>query len=430
MIDHTRCLAPRNKTSHEQCLHRRRFGDFCGIHRTSTRRVLDSPDYPPDQGPPNQAPPPDQAPPNQAPPNILNISLRTQQIDPQVPSHIPCHLPNHIPLNTPYISNLYIRLKNRLVDFNELSGDPFKVPLTRLLETIEYYHLSSHGCPEELRNRLLKFYRTVERAKSNLDLIKHIQQTFRRKHIRRLCGATYYTSQCHNPTELGTLDDLKTVRRAYLYTFRETNGHVYGFDIRSLREIIQTSSDRFVESKNPYTGNLLSRETLNGIRLKLAWLTAIGLSTTIEKPILAPMKERELNILTIFQRIDQFGYPVKHEWFWSLEFRDLQNYYFGLEDIWRYRLNLLATQKQRIVKNPQTLLTQKSYVKNLPATIDNYYKLVDLLIIDLTKLVTEGITRDDRANGVIYVLLGLVEVCPPAANALPQLTYAVGLSTD
>src|SRR3989338_10895502 len=137
MIDHTRCLAPRNKTSREQCLHRRRFGDFCGIHRTSTRRVLDSPDYPPDQGPPNQAPPPDQAPPNQAPPNILNISLRTQQIDPQVPSHIPCHLPNHIPLNTPYISNLYIRLKNRLVDFNELSGDPFKVPLTRLLETIE-----------------------------------------------------------------------------------------------------------------------------------------------------------------------------------------------------------------------------------------------------------------------------------------------------
>ena len=418
MIDHTRCLAPRNKTSHEQCLHRRRFGDFCGIHRTSTRRVtMLALDPPPD-------PMSDHSPQS---PHLLNIALRTPQSEPDLPrptnhphtNQVQC-IPNH----------LYIRLKNRLVDFAELSDDPFKVPLTRLLETIEYYHLSSYGCPEELRNRLLKFYRTVERAKSNLDLIKHIQQTFRRKHIRRLCGATYYTSQCHNPTELGTLDDLKTVPRAYLYTFRETNGHVYGFDIRSLREIIQTSSDRFVESKNPYTGNLLSRETLNGIRLKLAWLTAIGLSTTIEKPILAPMKERELNILTIFQRIDQFGYPVKHEWFWSLEFRDLQNYYFGLEDIWRYRLNLLATQKQRIVKNPQTLLTQKSYVKNLPATIDNYYKLVDLLIIDLTKLVTEGITRDDRANGVLYVLLGLVEVCPPAANALPQLTYAVGLSTD
>ena len=397
MIDHTRCLAPRNKNSRDQCPHRRRFGDFCGIHRTSTRRVhsdqiLDHVPELPDQ-------------------NLINISLR-------IPSP---------PLNPP---TLIIRLKNRLVDVSELLIEPFQVPLTRLLETIDYYHLPSHECPEKLRNRLLKFYQTFDRAKSDQIKVKVIQQAFRRRHIRRLCGVTDQPSRCHNPTELGTLEDLKTVPRAYLFTFREVNGYIYGFDIRSLQEIIQTSSDRFVEPKNPYTGNQLSRETRHDIRLKLEWLVSLDLPIRIQPPSLGPMKERELNILTIFQRIDQFGYPVKHEWFWSLEFRDLQNYYFGLEDIWRYRLNLLATQKQRIVKNPQTLLTEKAYVKNLTATTDNYYKLVDILIIDLTKLVTEGITRDDRANGVLYVLLGLVEVCPSAANALPQLTYAVGLSAD
>ena len=35
MIDHTRCLAPRNKNSRDQCPHRRRFGDFCGIDSSS-----------------------------------------------------------------------------------------------------------------------------------------------------------------------------------------------------------------------------------------------------------------------------------------------------------------------------------------------------------------------------------------------------------
>jgi len=394
MTSDRRCLAPKSKNSHERCPYRSQPGScFCGHHRNSQVKYVRTP------------------------------SSRTAS---------PMHDPIQVALKRPIIR---VELKNRTVTQEELREES-EISLPRYIETLEQYHLSSLGSIKELRERLTSFYQFLQTALDNPRKVISIQRAYLKWRYLRSFGATHRPDDCNNTTEMMSTIPLKQVPKIFFYSIRDPNSLVYGFDIRVLHGMITCKSDELLPIFNPYTRATLSQEVLDAIHERVDFLASLGLDVTpdsISYGDAIPTTDEQLKkfeVIGIFHTIQQYGYPVDYNWFLKLTFKEIKDMYLNLEDIWSYRLNLTTSQKQRIVNDPSALLDRKHEVSKLTHTDHNYHQLVNILIKDIKKMISEGITRDDRANGIICVLFSLVQVNHEAARALPMLTYAVGLSDD
>jgi hypothetical protein len=54
-------------------------------------------------------------------------------------------------------------------------------------------------------------------------------------------------------------------------------------------------------------------------------------------------------------------------------------------------------------------------------SIKSKIKLQNIILNDFSRLITEGIDREERKLGAIFILTGLVEVSHEASDALPHL---------
>lgn len=246
-----------------------------------------------------------------------------------------------------------------------------------------------------------------------------IQAVFR-GHIQRwllsLCGpAVMKRSLCTNDCDFVTLDEIHTISPLQFFSYTDSVGFVYGFDIVSLKQMITTSV------LNPYTRREIPSKCLNDIETIFGFHKIMGTELLLPEIYTPPSQRKtiEFRTLTLFQNIDALGNYSDCQWFLSLRMSQLSLFLRELKDLFNYRLHLTIEQKREIcppLGNP---------FSDLPMTVDGIDDFRGLLLTIMEKFVNSGSNRDGKCLGALYVLTALTIVSQPAAQSLPWLYQSI-----
>jgi len=296
-----------------------------------------------------------------------------------------------------------------------------------------------------LNSNELNIAKSVERLKN------HLEPVYTNALKSSLgCLTDFHYHLCQNHSDFFQLDDLDQIPRHLFFSFQERPtdpnkiGAIYGCDIRSFQQYLQglqqsqrAQTDRLATPDstpvevnnlilNVYNRQPLDENTIVNYRRKLQFLKQhhpTQIMDFSEELPLTPKQKLKFKILDVFQVIYQYDYPVDHTWFTNLNKQQLLHYYSCLEELWNFRLNLTAPEKNLIVPGDINLFNKRDY--NRLRRLDHIVIQEEMINI-MEKMVTKGRQLADRKNGAMYLLTGLVQVCPAAAQSLPFLAFALG----
>jgi hypothetical protein len=241
---------------------------------------------------------------------------------------------------------------------------------------------------------------------SNVTFVILIQSFIRKWLIQR-------RKVCSNNEDVLTFTCKYEIPSKYFYIFYDNiTKKKYCYDIRSLMQIITSDYQSC-----PYTFRLFSDYEKNNINKYVNRLINNGVDLSIERKILTFEEETEMKMKDVFYQINMLDNYTDHNWFKDLSLFNLMELYLKMEDIWNYRSSMTMESKQKIVQN--------GIVFNIPPNIIKHQKsklkLQNVLLDEFSRMINEGINRDEKKLGAILILTGLVEVSYDASIALPHL---------
>ena len=217
----------------------------------------------------------------------------------------------------------------------------YKISLLKII--CNHYRLRKSGNKQQLRfsvyNHLLFSTRVIP--------IQCRVRGYMTRKLWKLKGIQYRLD-CVNDTDFLSLDDIKTIPYRQLIAFKDAEGCVWGFDIRSINEWIVKSKGKM----NPYTRGQLPSSLYDTIRriIKMQAILKINTDLTIDDYVPDNnQKSIELRVHKLFQTIDEYGNYSDGAWFLSLGRNNLIRLARELYDLWHYRLGLSNTLRRNIV---------------------------------------------------------------------------------
>lgn len=371
------CSSVKNKlTLNEQCCNKvKKNNIFCGTHLNSKNIILFKPiEYNTDNNISNIS----------SISNISNISNILNEEDDSKKIYSKEQLFEKI-LNNKNMSIFSIRKSIKSCD------------LYKLIDTKQ----SKQLLITSLKNIILKD-RYYETHKNN---IISIQKTYRR-------WLVYRKTLCCNDNDILTFCSKYDIEDKYFYCFIDQSNKKYAYDIRTLLEIINSEYPSCPYTFRPFTE--LEKSRIYAYKDKL---TKNNIKTNIEKNILSPEEEIDMKMKDVFHKINMLDNYTNHTWFKDLNLQQLIKLYVVSEDIWNYRSSMDNDAKKKIVKDGNVFNTPIHFIKSIKSLI----KLQEMILNDYTKMITEGINREEKKLGAILILTGLVEISVPASDALPHL---------
>jgi hypothetical protein len=279
----------------------------------------------------------------------------------------------------------------------------------------------SKGNKQELTNRLFAFFKLSTSA-----II--IQRTFRgsiqRKYIRLHGPVFSRQSISNNNTDFFTMDEITDLKYGVLFSYRDSDGFAYGFDIHSLYKLLITSKNN-QELINPYNRAVVPLGVVENIQtfIKLTnILTGHNVVLTlknehIEKQVITI----ENRTIELFHAMDILGNYTVPSWFLSLSPIHLFKFIRELTDIWEYRLNI-PLQTKREICPPDGNIFSNFPRTSLISFLGNDIDILRHHILNIMeKLVNSGINNDAKLLGSYYVLGALSIVNPQILVSTPWL---------
>jgi hypothetical protein len=321
-----------------------------------------------------------------------------------------------------------------LIDYNNILKYNYNVSQLRTIA--KHYKVNTSGNKEYLRKRLfnLLYY------SNNIIIIqKYVRYFLTKKYIKCHGPAFYNRSLCSNDVDFCTLDSLNNICYNQFISFKDSNSHIYGFDIKSLYNLFikscntnktSNSNSNLSNVLNPFTNVVFSYSLFEQLLeyIRLTKLLKLELDLNYDELICVSLhKQLEMKILTLFQRIDSLGNYTNIKWFMELDKYGLIMFIRELADIWNYRANLTQETKRAIVPpsgNP--FHSEHININNLPQYNFTQIKKYSIQIIDL--MINKGINQNSCVLGSYYVLCALTMVSNEAAHSLPWLYEAVNIN--
>lgn len=218
---------------------------------------------------------------------------------------------------------------------------------------------------------------------------------------------------CFNDTDILTFDSIYEIPNKYFYVFYDKIlNKRYGYDIRTLIQIIYSDNPSC-----PYTFRLFTDDEKIKIYEYKKYLESKGVNLEIEKRVMTEQEEIDMKIKDVFYQINMLDNYTNPIWFKNLSLQQLVSLYINMEDIWCYRTAMTIESKKNIIRNGIAFNIPMYIIKSNKSLI----KMQHVLLDEFTRLITEGINREERKLGAILILSGLVEVSPEASYALPHL---------
>lgn len=286
------------------------------------------------------------------------------------------------------------------------------------------YKLKISGNKKELISRLFIFLRL---SSFIVKIQKIVRGIIQRKYNKIQGPGLKNRKICTNSNDFITMDELTTLSSCQFYSYMDTDGFIYGFDIASLYNLVFKNDNKKIGGKNPYNRADISENVIANIKhfIRLSKLLKITINLKIEDDTsgISNKKVIELRALDLFQKINGLGNYSDAKWFLSLNRIQIIKFIRELSDIWNYRAQLTLTIKRNICSptgDPFSNLNI-NYV-NYESDMSNVQKVV---LEVLEKFVNLGIDTDSKSLGAYYVLGALTLVNESAATTLPWLFQSV-----
>jgi len=341
---------------------------------------------------------------------------------------------NNLKRSAPRKKILAQRLFDYIKDLKTISS-PIKIKLINLLKksvlddystkdyvfTLSYYKLKSTGSSKILKKRLCRFAKMkIKYSVHKKSLIK-IQNTFRKfltKKINKLRGMAYHNrSICHNKEDFITFEDLEKTPNIYFYSFQDIDDFVYGFNIKTFYKFVITT--KYKKPYNPYNNIELSNKIIDDVKNIVRLLNILNHDMSFPMMVIHDKKaEIKEKAFSVFQKFNMLNNYTDANWFLELGISKLKKLYEISEDIWNYRAVHLTKEirKKHIPKNNAFLITPHKIYQ-----MKNKNEIQNIVLDEFDRFVTEGVTREERKTGAMWMLTALVEVSPNACESMPWL---------
>ncbi len=289
---------------------------------------------------------------------------------------------------------------------------------------------ASHGdyCSRHYKNPRpfkKKVFTTEEQTKYSprqQKAFKRIQSFWRRRapymRFRSQGPAANAHDLAVNDTELYSMDNVSTIPSLYFISFSDVRKSIWIFDIRTLVHSMATG----YPSQNPYTRTDYTDQAKGLIHKRIQWLRSRKyqiLHTNTD--VLTPEQAWKQIVLDIFLKIEALGYYVSCEWFHDMNVSAHLTFYEKLFDLWSWRLGLTRAQQEEIVPGHASG-AQRLFRFDLSDTLEKskvWWQKKNISIIEA--FITRAQDKEKQKMGALYVLMALVQVSPPAAQALPWI---------
>jgi hypothetical protein len=400
--DPNKCMSIRARHQNIQCCYDKKANsDYCGIHIRSQNIVrIDS----------IVGAQPMQFAPVAAPVEVVPVAEEELYVPPPVPVQ---------EANQAIIKKKKLTSKQNKSDIYTYHDIRAKTRINneKLERSCEFYRIaydadSPRDSYKALKRLILK---RIEPYLSHEVSIVSIQKVFKGWNIRR-------RRNCNNKEDCGTMDSLFEIPIEYYIDYKDEEGFIYGFDIRSLHMIMSEANPI-----NPFTQKqlILGASGKNFFEKYMNKMTAVKEkegAVKFESPKLTKEQRFNQTLIRVFQKIDMLGHYTDIAWFQNMTLYDLNNFYKGAYDIFAFRAQLSQEVRQKIVRDGilfQNFIGNLHYVQERTKHILQYE-----ILREIERILDEGEDRDSKILGITLILTVLVECSYAASIALPHLVQS------
>ena len=375
------------------CKYKSKANGFCGYHKNTLYSII-------------------------PPLNNNNLPSLNNNL-PSLNNNLPSLNNNLPPLNNNSNETLNTTIITHKIDNKKLPTKKiFRGTKKDIIKELENYNINTNGSKENLYKKLINIKNTIDIFEKKPQILIKIQSLWRKFSIR---NKIYYhglcilnKTKCNNTADFCSMDNCNEIEDKYFFSYKDLDNFYYGFDIRSLKKLVTINKIRY----NPYTRNDLSILDLDRINRLIKLLKYDNMEIDDGISTLTPQQKYNQRVISIFQKIDELNNYTNVNWFNNLTLHQLKYLYKEIEDIWNYRANLTIEQKKTII--PTGFIFSRSM--KLIWSIKDINKIRNILLDDIDKLVSMGITEADKSLGALYFLTGMVIVSKECAQALPYLS--------
>jgi len=258
----------------------------------------------------------------------------------------------------------------------------------------------------QVRGILSHFFSTYMNCIINIDKLKKAQGLIKKwlldSKLREQGPAINNITICNNETDFYSFDKLIDIDKKYIFSYKCSDGFIYGFHIESLIYLITDSPN----ATNPYTRQIIPRNVSD--KAKKMWNKLKGDSTHIDLEESTDIKVRvRSKCITTFQKIDYFGYHTDINWLLSLSTSRLRMLFRSLASYWNYKAGFSQELKNRIYPHG-VLFTDTEFLQANRITYK--FTLMETIIDKIDKIVSSAENSHDCNTGSIMVLMGFSEV--------------------
>jgi hypothetical protein len=327
-----------------------------------------------------------------------------------------------------------LNYKEIINKFPEIIKPDITLNINSSIFSIYYTLLQKYNLDYNLQEPIILKHKFLEFISSKfVNIYKKIQLKYRlKRNIKRMilqgpCIIDNNKYLLNNEQDFYTLENIKDIPEQYFFSFLDTNGFYYGFDIRSLKQLIDKNNTNNKNNKkelkdiiNPYSTLNINKNVVSRILKFINYLENLGHKLVILNDVqLTPEQKKREDVMKIFSIIDQFGYQTDIEWILSMNINELKKLYRIMEDIWNYRSDLSYTARLEIIPTENVIplfYLSVEYVYRM----NNYNQILDIILNVFERLLTESNNLATRTLGALYILTGLATISYDVANAYPD----------
>jgi hypothetical protein len=259
--------------------------------------------------------------------------------------------------------------------------------------------------------------------KSNALKIWKWYMQLRGLHFYRSRGHAYHVrSLATNESDFFSADSVSDISGVMFFSYKDTDNHIYAFDIRSIHSLIHRARRCGAPPQNPFTRTNLDIVVIHRVNALVKQLCAHRYSCEWA-PLEPPTPEQQLcmKIVDLFHIIDELNYYSSPDWFLHMNLDDHFRFYSEIHAIWTHRAGLSIAQKSAIVPGFTQLFRHPPWALREQSLLT----MQKLNMNTIRTLITSAEDRNDRILGAMYVVSTLTLVNEDARRAYPWLYESV-----
>ena len=297
------------------------------------------------------------------------------------------------------IINEEIKIQNDEININNEEKDKnqnMKIEIIKFFDSFSYYFVE-----QKRLDKVIFLQKNLKKYLNNKKLKLHGEGLINRE-------------LCVNAEDFFTFQDIKKIQNDYFISFKDDMDKIFGFDVRSFKKLVEK------KMSNPYNRKIIPYEAKCRMKLIIKELKLKRKKNNYNNEKVSKEQKIKNEVVKVFQKIDEtesYAGGTNINWFLDLDIVKLKKFYKLLEDIWNYRAELSNFKKNLIVPNKIMF----------PVSVMGFHNINDknrcrkILLEEMWKMVSSAVERENRVLGCYYVLIGLVDISPSCAEALPWL---------